>query len=132
LKHNVFDQLFYITYSQYEKWKEDTPYPFAVAIVCLTQFGFINTITDILSLFGLFPKIPLVDLKYIAVVLLGFLWMYNNRRYRHNYLDIMRLQERLYHNESAIKTMYIYVMVAFVLLFPILVAFMRHNLGLPI
>lgn len=126
--NNFFDYIFYRVYKQYEKWGEDYPYPFAEGVVVVVQ-GFI--ILSFFTIFSFFVKVPKAteNEKVIWVIATIIIYIVNHNRYKKKYLDILSTYNNTNDPNKKRNGFLIIVLIIVVILFPMVIGYLRNNLG---
>ena len=124
----LFDYLFIRTYIQYQKWREDYPYPFAEGVIVVVQGLLVLDVLTLLSIVGLLPK-KIEGPKYYALILLLILYLINHHRYSKNYMAILNsydMEKDIYKKRNGII---IVLLICAITIFPMIIGALRHNLG---
>ena len=124
--NNFFDYIFYRVYKQYEKWRENYPYPFAEGVVVVIQFFFLLDLYTILSNLNFLPR-KISNIKYYILVVLIVLYIYNNRRYKKKYIEIVNDYDEIDDPNRKRNGILIVLLIVVVILFPIIVGALRNN-----
>lgn len=126
--NKFFDYIFYRIYKQYEKWREDYPYPFAEGVIVVLQIFIIYNILTLMSIVDLFPK-KIENSKYYAVFLMVFVYLINHHRYKKKYLEILATYDNTDDQNKERNGVFIVVLIVMVILFPIVIGVLRNNFG---
>lgn len=129
---DVLDYLFYRVYKFYGKKRNELPVLRGCIVLMLLVFSTLLTISSIIEIFFKTPE--LIVEKYIMVVImllmLYLLWRrYGNREY------VVEIEERYKEEELNMKRIrgWLFMMyLILMMLIPISVGFLRHNLGIDI
>lgn len=126
--NKFFDYIFYRVYKQYEKWREDYPYPFAEGVVVVIQCFLLLDIFTILSSLNFLPR-KIEDHRLYVLGSLVILYIVNNRRYKKNYIEIVNDCDKTDDPNRKPKGILIVMLIVVVILFPMVIGYLRNNLG---
>lgn len=126
--NKFFDYIFYRVYKQYEKWREDYPYPFAEGVVVVIQCFLLLDLLTILSSLNFLPR-KMEDHRLYAFGSLVILYLVNNRRYKKKYIEILRAYEETDDPNRKRNGILIVMLIVVVVLFPMVIGYLRNNLG---
>lgn len=126
--NKFFDYIFYRVYKQYEKWREDYPYPFAEGVVVVIQIFIIYGFLTLISFFNFFPK-TFENPKYYAFFLMIIVYMVNHLRYGKKYKELIRTFDKIADPNKKRNGILIVVLIVFIILFPIVIGILRNNYG---
>ncbi len=124
----LFDYLFIRTYIQYQKWREDYPYPFAEGVIVVVQGLLVLDVLTLLSIVGLLPK-KIEGPKYYALILLLVLYLINHHRYSKKHIELLNSYD--IEKDAHIKRNDIIIVfsICIIIVFPLIIGALRHNLG---
>ena len=123
---NLFDYIFYRVYKAYQK-RDDTPAIYASAVLSVMQFFSLLSILAIIRLFIDFPIPQKYFILPIILLLIGINWF----RYERDF-DFKRLEAKWAEENSSQRKQrgwLIVVSLISLILFPILIGVLKHNLG---
>ncbi len=123
-----FDYIFYRVYKQYERWREDYPYPFAEGVIVVLQIFIIYSILTVLSFFGLFPK-KIETPKYYALFLMVIVYLLNHYRYKKKFIEIIGTYDKMKDRNRKRNGILIWMLILLVIIFPVIVGVLRNNYG---
>lgn len=123
-----FDSVFALLYRQYEKWGENSPFPFAEGILVVFQIFLVYDVLTLLSFVDFFPK-KIDNVKIFALVFAFIVYVLNHRRYKLKYKEILQNNNKKY---DKFKTFLIYLMILISIVFPLLIGALRNNFGVNI
>lgn len=126
--NKFFDYIFYRVYKQYEKWREDYPYPFAEGVVVVIQFFLLLDLFTILSNLNFLPR-KIGNIKYYISIVLIVLYLYNDRRYKKKYIEIIKGYDEIDDPNRKRNGLLIVALIVVVILFPMVIGYLRNNLG---
>lgn len=126
--NKFFDYIFYRVYKQYEKWREDYPYPFAEGVVVIIQIFIIYGFLTFLSFFNLFPK-RIDNPKYYAFFLMVIVYLVNHLRFRNKFKEIICIYDKMQDPNRKRNGVLIVLLIVIVILFPIIIGVLRNNYG---
>jgi len=126
--NKFFDYIFYRVYKQYERWREDYPYPFAEGVIIVIQGFIILSILTILSALNILPR-KIEANKFYALTSLVVLYLINHHRYKNKFIDIIKNYDKANDPNRKRKGILIIALILVVILFPILIGVLRNNLG---
>lgn len=127
--NNFFDYIFYRVYRQYEKWKESYPFPFAEGVICVLQGFIIIDILAILSILNLIPR-HIENPKYYAIIPIIVIYLINHFRYKNKYIDILNKYDALLDKNKKRNGVLIVLLIIACIGFPLIIGYLRHNLGI--
>ncbi|MBL7876255.1 MAG: hypothetical protein JNL53_11365 [Cyclobacteriaceae bacterium] len=123
---NLFDYIFYRVYKAYKK-RDDTPAIYASAVLSVMQFFSLLSILAIIRLLIDFPIPQKYFILPIILILIGINWF----RYERGF-DVKKLEEKWCEEDSSqrkLRGWLLVVSLIFLILFPILIGVLKHNLG---
>ena len=123
-----FDYIFYRVYKQYERWREDYPYPFAEGVIVVLQIFIVYSTLTFLSFFNLFPK-KIDAPKYYAIFLMVIVYLLNHHRYKKRFVEIIDTYDKIDDTNRKRNGILIIVLIIVVILFPIVIGVLRNNFG---
>ncbi len=126
--NKFFDYIFYRVYRQYEKWREDYPYPFAEGVVIVVQGFIILSILTVLSMFNILPRKIEVHRTY-ALISLVVLYLVNHHRYKKYFIELLATYDQMGDPNRKRNGILIILLIVVVILIPMLVGILRHNFG---
>src|SRR5690606_29426811 len=92
--NKFFDYIFYRVYKQYERWREDYPYPFAEGVVVVIQGFIILSLLTVLSSLNILPK-KIESHKIYALSSLVVLYLINHHRYKKRFIEIINTYDKI-------------------------------------
>ncbi|HCE56220.1 MAG TPA: hypothetical protein DER09_00130 [Prolixibacteraceae bacterium] len=125
--NKFFDYIFYRVYKQYERWREDYPYPFAEGVVVVIQGFLVYSFLVVLTFFDLFPKNIEIGGKIPALLLLVIIYLINHNRYKNRFVEIINAYDKLDDPNRKRKGIFIVVLIIAVILFPMIIGVLRNN-----
>lgn len=128
----IFDYLFYRTYSFYKKKRDSTPVFMGCSVLTVLIFATLLSLSFIIEILFKTPELK-VEKYFIAIILLGMLYLIY-RRYNKSQ-TVEELASRYKDEKISIKKLRGWLFVFYlilVLLIPISIGYMRHNLGMDI
>jgi len=126
--NKLFDYIFYRVYKQYERWREDYPYPFAEGVVVVIQGFIILSILALLSSLNILPR-KVESNKIYALSSLVILYLINHHRYKKRYIEIISAYDKMDDPNRKRNGVLIVVLIVVVILFPIVIGILRNNYG---
>jgi hypothetical protein len=123
-----YDYAFYRVFQKYVQWKDDQAFTLALGYVVILQNLLILDVQGILSIMNIFPRhIP--DNRILALPILITTWYFNNKRYASKHVDIIQHYDS--HPDPYRKRNGYLVLLAMIIemLIPMVIGYMRHNLG---
>lgn len=126
--NKFFDYIFYRVYKQYEKWREDYPYPFAEGVVVVIQCFLLLDLFTILSNLNFLPR-KIDNIKYYISIVLIVLYLYNDLRYKKKHIEIIKTYDAKDDSNKKRNGFLIVVLIVIVILFPMVIGYLRNNLG---
>jgi nitrate reductase NapE component len=113
--NKFFDYIFYRVYKQYERWREDYPYPFAEGVVVVIQGFIVLSILAMLSSHNVLPR--------------KVLYLINHLRYKKKYIEIIQDYDAKVDKNRKRNGFLIVLLIVVVVLFPIVIGILRNNFG---
>lgn len=129
--NDFFDYIFYRVYRQYEKWKENYPFPFAEGVICVIQGYIVLDILTLLSILNLFPR-HIENLKYYVAFPFLAIYLLNHYRYKRKYIDILNKYNALQDKNRKRNGVLIVLLIIVCIGFPLIIGYLRNNLGINI
>lgn len=126
--NNFFDYIFYRVYKQYEKWREDYPYPFAEGVIVVIQGFIILSIITVLSSLNILPR-KVEAHKTYALISLIVLYLVNHLRYKKKYIEIVKAYDVKDDSNRKRNGIFIVLLIIVVISFPIIIGVLRNNFG---
>ena len=126
--NKFFDYIFYRVYKQYERWREDYPYPFAEGVVVVIQGFIILSLLTVLSSLNILPK-KIESHKIYALSSLVVLYLINHHRYKKRFIEIINTYDKIDDPNWKRNGILIVMLIVFVILFPIVIGILRNNYG---
>lgn len=126
--NNFFDYIFYRVYKQYEKWREDYPYPFAEGVIVVIQGFIILSIITVLSSLNILPR-KVEAHKTYALISLIVLYLVNHLRYKKKYIEIIKAYDVKDDSNRKRNGIFIVLLIIVVISFPIIIGVLRNNFG---
>lgn len=126
--NKFFDYIFYRVYKQYERWREDYPYPFAEGVVVVIQGFIILNILMVLSSLNILPR-KVESHKIYALSNLVLLYLINHYRYKERFTEIINAYDKIEDPNRKRNGVLIVVLIVVLILFPIVIGVLRNNYG---
>lgn len=126
--NKFFDYIFYRVYKQYERWREDYPYPFAEGVIVVIQGFIILSILTVLSTMNLLPR-KVEGHKTYALISLVVLYLINHHRYKKRFTEIINAYDKIDDPNRKRNGLLIVLLIIVVILFPIIIGVLRNNFG---
>lgn len=126
--NKFFDYIFYRVYKQYQKWREDYPYPFAEGVIVVIQGFIILSILTVLSIANILPR-KMESHKIYAIITLIIFYIINHRRYSKKYVEILDTYDQTDDPNRKRNGLLIVALIVVVILFPMVIGYLRNNLG---
>lgn len=123
-----FDYIFYRVYKQYERWREDYPYPFAEGVIVVIQGFMILSILTVLSTWHILPRRVEAHKTY-ALISVVVLYLINHHRYNKRFIEIINTYDEMDDPYKKRNGILIVVLIAVVILFPSIIGVLRNNFG---
>lgn len=127
----ILDYIFYRTYSFYKRKKDSTPIFMGCCISTVLVFATLLSLNTLIEVFFLKGEGIAIS-KYVIILIVIFFLCFFIKRYSNN--KVITSLEKRYKNDFKRnqKGWFFILYLALVLLIPISMGFMRHNLGLNI
>lgn len=122
------DYAFHRVFQFYVRWRDDQAYNLSVAYVVLLQGFFILNIYGLLSVMKIMPRhIP--NNRIYALPIFVLLWYVNNKRYTTKHIEIIKHYDSIPDPHRKRNGYLVLVVMIIEMLIPMVIGYMRHNLG---
>ena len=123
-----YNYAFYRVYQKYIQWSDDQAYTTALSYVSLLQFLLLLDIETLLSSVNILPRnVPNNRIFSLPVGLL--IWYINNKRYASKHVEIIQHYDS-HPDPYRKRNGYLVLLVMIIeMLIPMVIGYMRHNLG---